>query len=212
MKHFILFILFPLLATCAGAQVPDTVFVEAYTDSTYLIAVGNKNRVNGKMNIRYFDEVFDSAGVVNFFFNQVYENEQRQVAAERERAESAALTILYNDVNSVLQNFTGAGYVNNAFARHAATFTGFYRARNRQQVVLLQLLEDGTAVQVNAQGNPVQGGMQGTWDVITADKFRLKNFFPANVVPAGTAFIRAKAPDNVFFAPGVGVALEKLRR
>lgn len=207
----ILFALMLLPILAFSQTVPDTIFVEALTDTTFLIAVGERNRNNSKLNIRYIDNVFDSSGVANFAYNRIEENENLQWNADKIKLKADALTALYGDVNGILQAFTGAGYLAGAFERHSLSYIGYYRATRGATQSFFVLNIDGTAQQVNAQGQPIPGGFSGTWDVITAFRWRLKDFFPTNVLPAGSIFNRLDVGQSVFQAIGSNVIVTKIQ-
>lgn len=201
------------------AQIPDTIFVEQYTDSTYLIAIGTTNKANDRLNVQYIDQVFDSVGVANFAYDCISENENTQrradlikMKADLIKMKADALTNLYADVNSLLNRFMGSGYLANSFARHYTTYIGYYRAKLGQSVSLFQLKADGTAIEVNAQGQPVQAGFSGTWDVITNSRWRLKNFFPTNILADDSVLNRLDNPDTAFMAVGSAVVLTKIQQ
>lgn len=210
MMRYIIIILcfFPVLLT---AQVPDTIFAEAYTDSTFVVAVGTRNATNGKLNIRYIDQVFDSVTVSQYAFDRIRENEDKQRAAELIQLEAAPLTRLYSDVNAILQQYTGAGYLVNAFQAYNTRYIGYYRAEYDGQTTYVRITQDAQAVEVNAQGQPVQNGYIGTWDIITPHRWRLKNFFPVSVVPDGTVFNRMETQVTEFRAVTSSLVLTKVR-
>lgn len=212
MKQGVFIVFFLLLSGAAFAQdVPDTIWVENITDSTFIIAVGTMNKRNEKMNIEYIDNVFDSVGVAEFAFNRIERNESTQREADLIKLRANALMALYSDVNGILQNFTGNGYLNNAFQKFAGELTGFYRAELNASQILIYVKPDATAVQVNAQGQPVEGGFTGTWDVINPSRWRLKDFFPVNILPAGSVLNRLNKPDNAFMAVGSAIVLTKIQ-
>lgn len=195
-----------------GQNIPDTIFVEPYQgDSLFLIAIGTFNRANTKLNVRYLDQVFDSVQVAEFAYNRISRNEERQQEADLIKLEADALTRLYGDVNGILNAMTGGGYLVNAFQRHFTTYIGYYKAQLGQSVSYLQLKANGTAVEVDTQGNEVQGGFSGTWDIVTDSRWRLKNFFPANILPDGAVYNRIGSPPNEFRAVGSNVVITKVR-
>lgn len=191
---------------------PDTIWVENLSDSTFIIGIGTMNTQNNKLNVQYVDQVFDSAGVANFAFNRIERNEQDQRNADLIKLKADALSALYSDVNSILQNFTGAGYLVNSFHKYKSQYVGYYQAQLGASQVFLQLKEDATATQVNAQGQAVQNGFSGTWDIINGSRWRLKDFFPSAIVPEGSIFNRLETPDNSFMSVGSAVVITKLNR
>lgn len=200
-------------AVFSGAQnIPDTIWVEPLTDTSFVVAIGTKNNRNNKMNVDYIDQVFDSAGVAAYAFSQIERNEQSQREADLIKLKADALTALYSDVNSILQSFTGSGYLVKAFQQFKDEYVGFYRATSGGSSMIIRLDSNATAIQVNAQGQPVENGLSGTWDIVNGSRFRLKNFFPTNILPNGSVFNRLEAPDNAFMAAGSKVLLMKIDR
>lgn len=194
-----------------SAQIPDTIWIESLTDTTFAVAIGTMNKANDRLNITYVDQVFDSAGVANFAYQRIAENEDVQRQADLIKMKADVLTRLYGDVNSILQDFTGAGYLPTSFEKSYTTYIGYYQARINQSQALFQLKADGTAVEVNAQGQEVQNGFSGTWDVINKNRWRLKDFFPVSILPAGTILNRMENPNNQFRAVGLNLVVTKIR-
>lgn len=211
MKKILLIIFIAVASQLNSQDLPDTIWVESLTDTTFLIATGTMNARNNKLNIKYIDNVFDSAGVAEFAFNRIDRNEHAQRDADLIKLKADALTALYTDVNSILQNFTGSGYLGNSFQKYRHQLIGYYSAQLGASQIFVQLNADATAVQINAQGEPIGGGFLGTWDIINQSRFRLKNFFPANILPAGSVFNRLENPDTVFMAVGSNVILTKIQ-
>lgn len=221
MKQIILILIILLcLGFSASGQVPDTMFVEidtatistpdtSYLDTFFLVAVGTKNARNDRLNISYIDAEFDSSGVRTYAFRQIKENEDKQGAADLRKMEADALTRLYGDVNNILRDFTGGGYLANARQAYGDRYTGYYRARVGNSVSFFRLRPNGTSVEVDAQGAVVVGGFSGRWNAITENRFRLVNHFPAGIVPAGTTFTRII--NDRFGAPGLQIRIRKIK-
>lgn len=199
---------FPVLLF--GQNIPDTIFVEAISDTTFLIAIGKKNSNNDKLNITYIDNVYDSVQVAEFAFNRISRNEDQQWEADKIKLQADALTALYGDVNGILNAFTGAGYIANAFNKYRLSFIGYYQARLGNSSSYFVLNQDGTAEEVNSQLQPIQG-FSGTWDVVTSNRWRLKNFFPGNVLTDGSVLSRLDNPTNTFMAVGSNVVITKIK-
>lgn len=194
-----------------GQEVADTIWVEPITDTTFAVAIGTMNKTNNKLSVQYIDQVFDSVGVAQFAYSRIAENENSQRKADLTKLEADALTRLYSDVNGILNQFTGRGYLANSFDQHYTTYIGYYRARLGNSSSFFQLKADGTAVEVNRQGQQVQGGFSGTWDIINENRWRLKDFFPVNVLPAGSVLNRLENPQNRFLAIGSDIVVTKIR-
>ena len=212
MNKLLLLIFLFAYSVCNAQNVPDTIWVESFSDSSFVVAIGTKNNRTNKMNIQYVDQVFDSAGVAAYAFSQIERNEQSQRKADLIKFKADALTALYSDVNSILQSFTGSGYLVKAFQQFKDEYIGFYRATLGGSSMIIRLDSDATAIQINVQGQPVENGLSGTWDIINGSRFRLKNFFPIAILPDGSVFNRLEAPDNAFMAAGSKVLLMKIDR
>ena len=212
MKQILIF-LFLLSALCLHSQnqniVPDTLYVAAGpTDSTYLIYQGDYLPNLDTVTYRPIDAVFDTSGVVTYAFRTIKENEDRQGRADLIKIQADALTKLYNDVNQILQAFTGAGYLANATARYGARYEGYYVAQVGATVSYFRLKSDGTSVEVDETGAEIVG-YNGVWSAITENRFRLVGHFPTGIVPTGSIFTRIV--DQRFGSPGLVVQFEKLR-
>lgn len=207
---FALFIVAPLFLVSQALE-PDTMWVENDTDSTFIIALGTKNQNNGKINVEYIDRIFDSLGVAQFAYERIYDNEMKKWEVERSQLQAAARAALYNDADRILNNFTGIGFLQSSMNRFKSEFVGPYIATLGQSRMLLILKQDGTATQVNPQGQPVQDGLSGTWDVINANRWRLKGFFPDSILPANSVFNRIPSDGDVFKALGSNLVLRKLK-
>jgi len=193
------------------SQIPDTIFAEALTDSTFLIAIGTKNKNNLKLNIQYLDQVFDSVGVAQYAFIRIEQNENQQHKSDVIKMEAEALVRLYGDVDDILQNFTGAGYLANAFSRYSTKYIGYYKAELGNTVSYFQLKDNAIAEEVLANGDIKIGGFSGTWDVINNNRWRLKGFYPKNILPAGSVLNRLEKPGNTFQAIGSRIVVTKIR-
>lgn len=216
MKKILTAFIFCAFASALTAQigVPDTVGVIDKTDSTFIVFTGEYLPRLDTTVLRLIDQLFDTAGVTNLAFRYIKENEDRQGQSDRIRRESDAVTALYSDINAILVRFTGGGYLANAMQVYGAQYVGDYRAVHPVQgTAFVRLQEGGTAIQIDANGAPVGGGLSGTWQVITdfngMGRWRLVGFFPGAVLPAGTVFTRIV--ENRFGAPGVLLTIEKIR-
>lgn len=189
----------------------DTLGVEALTDSTFLIWLGERNQKNDKLNIKYIDDVFDSLGVAQFAFEQIQKNEARQWEADRVKLQASAVTKLYLPVNQILTDFSGGNYLKTAFDIFKAELKGVYRANYDGQVILFRLKPIGEAVQINAQGGEIVGGYSGTWDILELNRLRIKNFFPVAIVPANAVFNRAADGGKQFKSLSTTLTITKIR-
>lgn len=211
MKKIFIFLAVIIPFLSFGQTIPDTIFVEAITDTTFLIAIGERNQNNSRLNIKYIDEVFDSVGIANFAYNRIEENENVQWEADKIKLRADALTALYGDVNQILQRFTGLGYLQITYDRHRLSYIGYYRATLGNLTTFFVLTQNGNAREVDANGQIIQGGLNGTWDIITSHRWRLNGFFPTNVLPAGSIFNRTENSGNVFRALNSNLVLTKIR-
>lgn len=212
LKTFLSLLALLILPLLTSAQPPaDTLGIEALTDSTFVIWLGEQNQKNDRLNKRYVDNVFDSLGVIQFTFNQIRKNEFRQWEADMVKLQAEAVTKLYKPVNKILNDFGGVGYLATSFKVFSPQIIGYYRADYNEQVVFLRLNPNGTAVQVNANGGEVSGGYSGTWSIFELNRFTLKDFFPVSILPVNSVFNRAADGGKKFKTLSSTLTLTKIR-
>lgn len=203
-----LFLFFLLSPPAIFGQVPDTLFAEYSGGNVYVVVQTTSQ--SGEVITRR-SPAMDSTRAAERIFNLIRDNELDQVRGIRDLKKVEALTGLYDDVNIELTRLTGAGYPSLARQYLADYFLGYYLATVAGQSVGIRLSPDGTATQVNAQGQPVQGGLSGTWRPITDQSWQLIGFFPTSALPVGERIVQEDPASKKFFTLNTPITFEKIR-
>lgn len=155
------------------------------------------------------DAVFDTVGLVDYLYSVIERNEKLQGQADLIELKTSRRAKLYQNMNALIVQYNGSGYIQRSFEREGQRFLGYYRAKIGQTTSFFQLKGDGTSIEVDNEGREVQGGLNGQWYPVTNNRFRIVNHFPAQFVPAGTTFTRTQAGE--FQSPDSGVVIKKIQ-
>lgn len=142
------------------AQAPDTVYYEISNDKVVIVTETVFD--NGSVSINK-TEALDSATAVLYTGNIIHNNELSHVAGARILFKKAQLDAVYPDVNSVLLNISGSGYLPLAWNRYRSQYVGVWQLTNNQSEVLVYVqpnrtitqLDSAIVAQCDETGNPI---------------------------------------------------------
>lgn len=212
MKNYIILTIIFLSQVSLFSQslpVPDTVYLEQPTDSTYRV-VREYTFDNGGTRTDK-TEPLDSAGALLLLGNVIHDNELVQVRGVRDLKAQQALSAIYSDVNAGIDSIAGKGYLQLAFEKFGQKYVGFWTATIGQTTVIFQLKNDGTAIQVDNQGTPVEGGYSGTWNAISNQSFWLVNFLPSQFYPNRDRIVSIAGNSDTYFHLNGNIIFKKVQ-
>lgn len=121
---------------------------------------------------------------------------------------------VYQDVNQAINAVSGGNYftILRQQPNIQQRYVGFYRINYAGNTKYVEFRTNGAAREVNAQGQPVQGGLTGSWQPLSDNSFYLNNFLPVENLPLNTRLIAEQDGGNIWFADGVNVRLVKAQQ
>lgn len=202
-KIIILILLFAAIASISRGQnrqsPPDSLGFIQESDTTFRVIEGNSEVGYPQLQPPLFEAAFDSSGLANYVFNIIARNEDELRAALQLVLAKERLTVTYPLANSLLQRFSGEGYIPRAWGELQSQFAGFWQADSSNVTIYLRVFAqnetvNGTnykardVVRVNASGNPI-GAVRGTFWGIRPGSFQTNSFFGATTGADGTRWV-----------------------
>lgn len=227
-KIIILILFFAAIASISRGQnrqsPPDSLGFIQETDSTFRVIEGFSDVGYPQPVPPLNESAFDSAGVANYAFNVIARNEDELRAALQLVLAKERLTVTYPLANSLLQRFSGEGYIRRAWGELQSQFAGYWQADSASVTIYLRVFAqnetvNGTnynardVVRVNAQGNPV-GAVRGTFWGIRPGLFQTDSFSGATTGADGTRWVnvtdrRYRSTENRWVLTWLGRTFEE---
>lgn len=185
MKNLIT-ILFTILSIAGYSQQFDSLLVQksSVDTSKWVLGYGSYNS-NNLLSFNWINSEFTSDELSAKLIEYVDNNEYELSRANRIIYNLASLNEFIR-INQILNQpeFGGESLLSRQTAAHGFRFVGYYTAVYNNTTTYLRLLEDGTAVQVEADSTVTPGGYSGTWRATSANNIILQNVYPVAVVPS----------------------------
>lgn len=145
-------------------------------------------------------------------FNGIWDSQNVLAAAEVELIQEPLIVNRLTRINSGIQTITGNNYFQEAWGQYGAQVVGYYEVRRNGTRVFAEVLTtqagQGQIRQVNAQGQPVQGGLNGTFRIRSANRVELVNFITG--VPS--VILSRRPSEPIFRSLDRSTVLTFLRR
>lgn len=203
-KIIILILFFVAIASISRGQnrqsPPDSLGFIQETDSTFRV-------IEGFSDVGYPQPVpplnksaFDSAGVANYAYRVIAQNEDELRAALQLVLAKEQLTKTYSQADYLMVRFGGKGYIERAWGELQSQFGGYWQADSASVTIYLRVFvgnetindveyKSRDVVRVNARGNPI-GVVRGKFWGIRPGLFQTNSFSGATTGARGTRWVK----------------------
>lgn len=213
-KIIILITFFACLATIAQGQIlengnpPDTVRILQETDTSFRVELVFVSEGITKIlpPPRPDNPAYDTSGVINISRRSILENEAIYKQGARQIYRQRTISRIYNDVNGIINDFAGEGFIDLYWREAQSRYAGFWKADSLGTVKYFRVLaepiggfESRAMVQINIQGDPVPGGLQGLIGVVNTDMF-MTTIYGGTINADAVRWVSKREGGRVFFS------------
>jgi len=214
-KNIFIFFMLCLALISRGQQLlPDTLYAVPVDTNWQLVSKYNTNTATVVSTEPSETGVYSGAQALEKLLPYIYQNEQQFAASLRALKELERSQRVYQDVNQAINAVSGGNYftILRQQPNIQQRYVGFYRINYAGNIKYVEFRTNGAAREVNAQGQPVQGGLAGSWQPLSDNSFYLNNFLPVENLPQNTRIIAELDGGNAWFADGAQVRLVKAQQ
>lgn len=219
MKHLLL-ILGLFFSSFVFGQIPDTIVVEATTDTLpngrlgHYIAkgfkVGNKLDLVWEKDRQGNLQLFNSTGVAKYAYRFINDAHREITKAERIfllRTQISQLTPL---ADAILQRFIGKSYLEESLRQYSSDIAGIYLIKYNNTQKILRFRQNGTIIEIDENGDPIEG-LSGNYRPLLKTKFVVNNLLPVSLIPTGATFLKAVDQEDTWLSVQSPIIFQKVR-